>query len=134
MKGVLSWLVRWACRASDRDFCPALAALVGSVQNIFSPPYTILIHLSPLPRKLGRQLCWLASLLLCVSAHTPWEKIATCLPPPPDPLSFLLPLFHLPLAPPFFSRMGSLKQQTLKDTGKSVKLGKFSLFSYLLTS
>ncbi len=29
MKGVLSWLVRWACRAGTRDFCSAWAALVG---------------------------------------------------------------------------------------------------------
>jgi hypothetical protein len=28
------WLVRWAFRAVNRDFCPALAALVGSVHNI----------------------------------------------------------------------------------------------------
>ncbi len=35
MKGVLPRLVRWACRARTRDFCPALAALVGPVQNIF---------------------------------------------------------------------------------------------------
>jgi hypothetical protein len=34
MKGVLSWLVRWACRAATRDFCSSLAALVGLVQNI----------------------------------------------------------------------------------------------------
>jgi hypothetical protein len=31
MKGVLPWLVRWACRAGTRNFCPALAALVGPV-------------------------------------------------------------------------------------------------------
>jgi hypothetical protein len=34
MKGVLSWLVRLAFRAGTRDFCSALAALVGPVQNI----------------------------------------------------------------------------------------------------
>ncbi len=37
MKGVFSWLVRWACRDCTRDFCSALAALVSPVQNIFSP-------------------------------------------------------------------------------------------------
>jgi hypothetical protein len=31
MKGV----VRWACHAGTRDFCSALAVLVGSVKNIF---------------------------------------------------------------------------------------------------
>ncbi len=30
-------MVRWACRAGTRDFCPALAALVGPVQNMFFP-------------------------------------------------------------------------------------------------
>jgi hypothetical protein len=35
MRGVLPWLVRWACHAGTRDFCLALAALVGPVQNIF---------------------------------------------------------------------------------------------------
>jgi hypothetical protein len=28
MKGVLPWLVRWACRAGTREFCSALPALV----------------------------------------------------------------------------------------------------------
>jgi hypothetical protein len=39
--GVLPWLVRWPCRVRTRDFCVALAALVGPVQNIFS---SILYH------------------------------------------------------------------------------------------
>jgi hypothetical protein len=33
MEGVLPWLVRWACRAGTKDFCSALAALVGPIQN-----------------------------------------------------------------------------------------------------
>ncbi len=39
IKRSLPWLV-WACRAGTRDFCSALAALVGPVpvQNIFSSP------------------------------------------------------------------------------------------------
>ncbi len=37
MKGVLPWLVRWACRAGTRDFSPALTALLCPVQNIFFP-------------------------------------------------------------------------------------------------
>jgi hypothetical protein len=60
MKGVLLWLVRWGCLAITRDFFYALAALVGSVQNIFSSLYTISI-LYPL---LGRQPCWVACLLV----------------------------------------------------------------------
>jgi hypothetical protein len=35
MKGVLPWLVPWACRAGTRDFCPAFAVPVGTVQNTF---------------------------------------------------------------------------------------------------
>jgi hypothetical protein len=34
MKGILPWLVHWACSADTRDFCPALATLVSLVQNI----------------------------------------------------------------------------------------------------
>jgi hypothetical protein len=34
MKGVLTWLVHWACRAGTKDICSSLAALVGSVENI----------------------------------------------------------------------------------------------------
>ncbi len=35
MKVVLVGCFRWACRAGTRKFCPALAALVGPIQNIF---------------------------------------------------------------------------------------------------
>ncbi len=34
MKGVLPWLVHWARCAGTMDFCPALSALVSTVQNI----------------------------------------------------------------------------------------------------
>jgi hypothetical protein len=71
MKGVLPWLVRWACRAGTRDFCSALAAEVDPVQNIFSSSYTISMPLSPSPSKLGRQPCWVACLLVCVSGCPP---------------------------------------------------------------
>jgi hypothetical protein len=47
MKGVLPWLVRWAYCANTRDFCPAMAAQIGTVKKDFSSPYTISIHLSP---------------------------------------------------------------------------------------
>ncbi len=37
LKEVLPWLVRWACRAGGtRNFCSALAALLGPVQKNFS--------------------------------------------------------------------------------------------------
>ncbi len=35
MKEVLPSLVRWALHAGTSDFCPALVAPVGPVQNIF---------------------------------------------------------------------------------------------------
>jgi hypothetical protein len=34
LKGALPWLVYWACRAGTIDFCSALAALGGQVQNL----------------------------------------------------------------------------------------------------
>jgi hypothetical protein len=34
MKGVLPWFVRWARHAGTRDFCHALATLVGPKPNI----------------------------------------------------------------------------------------------------
>jgi hypothetical protein len=57
MKGVLPGLVLCAFRASTRVYCPALAALGGLLQNIFSSPNTISLDLSPSPSKLGRQPC-----------------------------------------------------------------------------
>jgi hypothetical protein len=64
-----------ARHAGTRNFCSALAALVGLVQNFgpvkfsFSSPYmyTISLHLSPSPSKLGGQWCRIACLILSVS-------------------------------------------------------------------
>jgi hypothetical protein len=56
IKGVLSWLVRWATRASTRDFCSALAVQASPVHFQF---------LSPSPSKLGRDPCWVACLTYC---------------------------------------------------------------------
>jgi hypothetical protein len=53
------------CCSGTRDFCSALAALVGPVQTI--SPYTISMPSSPSTSKLGRQPCWAAYLLVCVS-------------------------------------------------------------------
>jgi hypothetical protein len=33
----LPWLVRWACRAGSRNFCPELAALLGPGTKYFFP-------------------------------------------------------------------------------------------------
>ncbi len=51
MKGVLSWFVRWACRAGTRDFCSSLAALVGLVQNIFFLTVHYLISFVPIAQQ-----------------------------------------------------------------------------------
>ncbi len=39
MKGVIPWLVHWAV-VPVQEICPALAALVGPVQNIIFPHWT----------------------------------------------------------------------------------------------
>jgi hypothetical protein len=64
MNGVLSWLVRWAGPAGTRGYYSALAA---QYKIFFSSPYTFSIPLSPSPSQLGRQPCWAAYLLVCVS-------------------------------------------------------------------
>jgi hypothetical protein len=46
MKRVLPRLVRWACDAGTRDFCPAFAALAGPIQNIF-PHRTLFQFIRP---------------------------------------------------------------------------------------
>jgi hypothetical protein len=50
-----------------------------SKKKLFSLPYTILLPLSPSPSKLGRQPCWVACLILCVSALN-WH-VGRCPPP-----------------------------------------------------
>jgi len=70
MKGVLSWLGRWACRAGTRDFCSALAALVWAQYKIFfflTVHCSISIYVSPSPSNLGRQSCRAAYYGMCVS-------------------------------------------------------------------
>jgi hypothetical protein len=70
MKRVLPWLVRWACRAGTRHFGPALAALVGSVQNIFFPHRTLFQFICPY-----RPASWADSragrLTIFVTGHRP---------------------------------------------------------------
>ncbi len=69
MKGVLPWLVNWARCTGNRDFCPALTALVSPVQNIFflsEVRYAVLylVNFYPSSSKLGRQSCQVARLLM----------------------------------------------------------------------
>jgi hypothetical protein len=54
MKGVLLSLVRWACRSGTRVFCPALAALVGTVQNIFFFTVHYYSSLVPIAQQAGQ--------------------------------------------------------------------------------
>jgi hypothetical protein len=55
MKGVLTvlgWF--WACRASTRDFCSALAVLVSPVQNIFFLTVHYFNSLVPIAHQAGQ--------------------------------------------------------------------------------
>ncbi len=65
MKGVLSWLVRWACHAGTRDFCLALAALVGPVHIFFLLTATLFQFIYPRSPPNWRVAC----LSLCVSGR-----------------------------------------------------------------
>ncbi len=87
---VLPWLVCWACRAGTRDFCSAWAALVGPVQNIFFLTVHYFNCWSPSPSKLGRQPCWVAWNLECVSDlwSIPPVVVKTC--------CWICPLFCVP--------------------------------------
>jgi hypothetical protein len=73
MKGDLPWSVPWARCAITREFYPALAALFGLVQNIFSSLDIVSLHLSKLSSKLDRQSCHLACLLISVSGPSPFR-------------------------------------------------------------
>jgi hypothetical protein len=67
MKGVLPCLVRWTCRAGTRDFCSALAHLVGPSSKYFFLTIHYSIHLFPSPTKLARLVCVSVSDIRCVS-------------------------------------------------------------------
>jgi hypothetical protein len=69
MKGVLPWMVRWARRAGTRDFCPALAAPLGPVQNIFLLMHTISLHLS-LAQQAAQAVVLCRCLLMCLWIRT----------------------------------------------------------------
>ncbi len=54
IKGVLLWLVRWGCAADTRDFCPAFAALVDPVQNLFFLTVHYFNSLVPIAQQAGQ--------------------------------------------------------------------------------
>ncbi len=61
-----------SCRI--RDFCPALAALISTVQYMFTSSHTFSLPLSSSPSNLGRQTCRVAFFLICCNdckTHTP---------------------------------------------------------------
>ncbi len=105
-------VVRWACRAGTRDFCSALAAPVGPVQNIFV--VTVHYFKSPSPIKLGRQPCCVASSYsvclcwaLCILhsahiAHVCTQPRIACVSHP-IPLSFCLLLSNPSLRESYWS-------------------------------
>ncbi len=57
-------LLGLSCRYKRFLFCLGCSSRPGI---IFSSPYTISIPLAPSPSMLGRQSCWVACLLVCVS-------------------------------------------------------------------
>jgi hypothetical protein len=60
-------LVRCTCRAGKRDYCVPWLLWSAQYKMFFSSPYTILILLSSSLSRLGRQSCWVACLLVCIS-------------------------------------------------------------------
>jgi hypothetical protein len=64
---VLPWLVRWARRASTKDFCLALAALVSQLQNIIFLPLHFFTLLVPIIQQPGAG--WRGGSPVCVSGH-----------------------------------------------------------------
>jgi hypothetical protein len=54
MKGVLPCLVRWTCLAGTRDFCSALAALIGPVQIFFPLTVHYFISVAPVEQQAGK--------------------------------------------------------------------------------
>ncbi len=67
-EGILPWLVCWACRASTRDCWVCLGCSNQPSTNIFfSLQYNFNSCVPYWRSKLGRQSCWVARLVVCVS-------------------------------------------------------------------
>jgi hypothetical protein len=70
MKGVLSWLVRWARRAGTGNFCSALVSLVGPVVNIFFLPVHFFNYFVPIAQQAGQAaMLGRLSLIMCLSGQ-----------------------------------------------------------------
>ncbi len=70
-------MVRWACPAGTRDFCSALAALVGPVQTIFFLAVHYLNSFVPMAQQAG-QAAGLSrlSLSMCIWSNV-WNVALT---------------------------------------------------------
>jgi hypothetical protein len=79
MKGVLSWLVCWACGGGTRDFCSALAALIGPVLNIFFLAVCYFDALFPIAQQAGEAAVLGSLSLVCVSGFNIGEQQVLCL-------------------------------------------------------
>ncbi len=79
-RGHLSWLVCWACSADTRDFCSALAALAGPVQNIFFLTVHYFNAFVPIPQQQAGQAAVLGclSFSVCVSGGTLFLLLKLC--------------------------------------------------------
>jgi hypothetical protein len=64
MNEVLPRLVRCSCHAGTRDFCPALAALVGPVQNNFFLTIHYFNSFVPITQQAGQAVVFVAWLLV----------------------------------------------------------------------
>ncbi len=86
LKGVLSWvgLLGSSCRYTR--FLSCLGCSSRPCTKYFFSPYSISIHLSPLPSRLGRQSSRFTCLLICVSG--------LLRPSPPLPAHSLVSLLH----------------------------------------
>ncbi len=93
MKGVLSWLVRWACHAGTKDFYSALAALVDPVQKLF-PHNTLFLFFS-----------WLVSWACCAGTRHFWSALAVLVSPVQNTFFPRGTLFQF-LCPPSLNKLG----------------------------
>jgi hypothetical protein len=77
LEGVLPCLICLACPVSclyKRFFSCLGCSSEPSTKICFPSLYTISLHLSRLPKNLGRQLCRVACLLICVSVVKPKQS------------------------------------------------------------
>ncbi len=68
MKGVLPWLVGWACNAGASDFCPAFVCSIRPSAKYFFSHHTLFQCICPIAQQDGQAaVLGRLSLLVCVS-------------------------------------------------------------------